>query len=231
MTAPAYPITDRNRLKRRHDRGRYDHAAVHAILDSAMLCHVAYVIDGQPYCTPTLYWREGTRLYWHGSSASRMLRQQAGGVPVCLAVTHLDGLVMARTGFNHSANYRSAMCFGQAHPVEGAARAAALRAMIERYYPGRDAGLRPSSAQEIKATAVIGMEIAQASAKVRAAGAMDEPGDMGHPGWAGVIPLATVIGAAQPCPGNPANPVAAGLAAYVPGARLDAVLAGLIAGA
>ena len=97
---PTYPVTTRNRLKRRHDRGRYDHASVHAILDSGMLCHVSDVIDAQPYCTPTLYWREGTRLYWHGSSASRMLRAQEGGVPVCLTMAHLDGLVMARPSNN-----------------------------------------------------------------------------------------------------------------------------------
>ena len=223
--APAYPVTARNRVKRLHDRGCYDHASVHAILDSAMLAHVAYVIDGQPYCTPTIHWREGTRLYWHGSSASRMLRAQAPGVPVCVTVSHLDGLVMARTGFNHSANYRSALCFGQARIFEGDEKVAALHAMIERYYPGRDAGLRPFSAQDIKATTVIGMEIEEASAKVRAKGNVDEPEDLGNPSWAGVIPVTTVIGQTQPCPRNPANPIMAGLEAYAPGRRLDEVLA------
>ena len=226
-TAPAYRVTARNRLKRRHDRGRYDHASVHAILDSGMLCHVAYVIDAQPYATPTLYWREGTRLYWHGSSASRMLRAQKGGVPVCLTMAHLDGLVMARTGFNHSANYRSVMCFGQAHLIEGEAKVSALHAMIERFYPGRDAGLRPFSVQDIKATTVIGMEIEEASAKIRAAGNLDEPEDMDNPSWAGVIPVATVLGAAQPCPNNPAQPIMAGLEGYVAGAQLDAVISAL----
>lgn len=220
-----YTVTARSRLKRRHNRGSYDHAAVHAILDSAMMCHVSYVIDGQPYCTPTLFWREGKRLYWHGSSASRMLRAQEAGIPVCLTVAHLDGLVMARTGFNHSANYRSAMCFGLAHSIEGEAKTAALHAMIERFYPGRDAGLRPFSAQEIKATAVIGMEIEEASAKVRATGNLDDIDDMDNPSWAGVIPVSTLIGSAQPCPGNPSNPVMAGLESYLPGARLDAVIA------
>lgn len=226
---PSYPVTARNRLTRRQDRGRYDHASVHAILDAGMMCHVAYAIEGQPYCTPTLYWREGTRLYWHGSSASRMLRAQAKGVPVCLTATHLDGLVMARTGFNHSANYRSAMCFGLAHLIEGAAKVAALHAMIERFFPGRDAGLRPFSAQDIKATTVVGMEIEEASAKIRAAGNLDEPEDIGNPSWAGVIPVATVIGAAEPCPNNPPDPIMAGLEAYATGARLDAVLAGVTA--
>ncbi len=228
MSNPAtasYPVTPRNRVKRLHERGTYDHASVHAILDSAMLAHVAYVIDGQPYCTPTIHWREETRLYWHGSSASRMLRSQAAGVPVCVAVSHLDGLVMARTGFNHSANYRSALCFGQARIIEGEEKVAALHAMIERYYPGRDAGLRPFSTQDIKATTVIGMEIEEASAKVRAKGNVDEPEDLGNPSWAGVIPVATVLGQAQPCPHNPVNPIMVGLDAYTPGKRLDEVLA------
>jgi nitroimidazol reductase NimA-like FMN-containing flavoprotein (pyridoxamine 5'-phosphate oxidase superfamily) len=220
-----YTVTARNRLKRRHDRGRYDHASVHAILDSGMMCHVAYSIDGQPYCTPTLYWREGGRLYWHGSSASRMLRAQTSGVPVCLTVAHLDGLVLARTGFNHSANYRSVMCFGLARQVEGKEKVAALDAMIERFFPGRGAGLRPFSKQDIKATSVVGMEIEQASAKVRAAGNLDEPEDLSNASWAGVIPVSTVIGTAEPCPHNIDRPVRTGLEAYSPGARLDAILA------
>ena len=112
--APAYPVDAVNRVKRLHERAAYDHATVHAILDASALAHVAYVIDGQPYCTPTLFWREGHRLYWHGSSASRMLRHQATGVPVCVTVSHLDSLVLARCGFNHSVDYRSVMAFGHA---------------------------------------------------------------------------------------------------------------------
>ena len=111
-TLPSYAVDPVNRVKRRHDRGFYDHATVHALLDSAALCHVSYVIDGQPFCTPTLYWREGTRLFWHGSSASRMLRNLSAGEPACLTVTQLDSLVLARCGFNHSADYRSVMAFG-----------------------------------------------------------------------------------------------------------------------
>jgi nitroimidazol reductase NimA-like FMN-containing flavoprotein (pyridoxamine 5'-phosphate oxidase superfamily) len=221
----AYPVTGRNRARRMHERASYDHAAVHAILDAAMLCHVAYVVDGQPYCTPTTHWREGNRLYWHGSSASRMLRAQAAGLPVCVTVTHLDGLVLARSGFNHSANYRSAMCFGTARLVDDPAeKAAALHAMIERFYPGRDAALRPISAQELKATSVVGMEIEQASAKVRAKGNVDEPEDLAVPVWAGVIPVTTLVGNAQPCPHNGAQAPAAGLEAYRPGTRLDQAL-------
>src|ERR1700760_320642 len=118
-TGPAaYSVTKRNRLRRLHERGRYDRASIYPILDAAMICHIAYVIDGQPYCTPTAFWREGDHLYWHGSSASRMLRSQRDGLPVCLTVTHLDSLVLARCGFNHSVDYRAAMCFGTAHIVE-----------------------------------------------------------------------------------------------------------------
>ena len=115
--ATTYPVDQISRVKRLHERGAYDHMTVHSLLDAAMLCHVSYVIDGQPYCTPTLYWREGSRLYWHGSSASRMLRNLANGEPACLAVTQLDSLVLARSGFNHSVDYRSVMVFGQARLV------------------------------------------------------------------------------------------------------------------
>ena len=219
----SYPVTDRNRVKRLHERGSYDRAAVHAILDAALLCHVAYVIDGQPYCTPTLFWREGDRLYWHGSSASRMLRYLKAGTPVCLTVSHLDGLVLARSGFNHSANYRAAMCFGTARIIDDAEeKAAAMRAVVDRFYPGRSAGLRPITTQEAKATAIIGMEIEQASAKVRAKGVGDDEEDFALPIWAGVIPVSTVLGDVEPCPRLVAGveqPPEVGL--YAPGRTLD----------
>lgn len=231
MTTPpdpegSYPVTKRSKAKRLHDRARYDHASVHAILDSAMLCHVAYVIDGQPYCTPTIHWREGTRLFWHGSSASRMLRSQEDGLPVCVTVSHLDGLVLARCGFNHSVNYRSAMCFGTARIIDDpAAKTAALHAMIERFYPGRDEALRPSTSQELKATSVIGMDIEEASAKIRAKGNVDEAEDMSVPVWAGVIPITTVTGTMQPCPHNATSAHPGGTAAFTPGRTLDQILA------
>ena len=113
-TPHSYPLSPRNRVKRLHERGFYDHATVHGLLDASMLCHVSYVIEGQPYCTPTFFWRENTRLYWHGSSASRMLRNQSSGQKVCLTVAHIDSLVLARCGFNHSADYRAVMVFGTA---------------------------------------------------------------------------------------------------------------------
>jgi len=197
---PSYPITPVNRVKRRHDRGAYDHETVHRILDSAMLCHVSYVIDGQPYGTPTLFWREGTHLYWHGSSASRMLRNLDKGQPACLTVTHLDSLVMARCGFNHSADYRSAMCFGHARLVTDIEeKKRALTMMVDRFFPGRTAGLRQSTAQEIKATAVVVMEIEQASAKIRAKGLADDEEDYALPVYAERIPVSTVLGVPEPC--------------------------------
>jgi uncharacterized protein len=226
VTSASFAVTARNRLKRRHDRGRYDHEAVYAVLDAGLLCHVAYVIDGQPYCTPTIHWREGDWLYWHGSSASRMLRNLKGGTPVCLTVSHLDGLVLARSGFNHSANYRSAICFGTARIIDDPEeKAKALRGVVDRFYPGRAAELRETHAQESKATMVIGMRIEEASAKVRAAGVGDDEEDYGHPVWAGVIPVSMVIGAAEPCPRLlPGMEQTAGVAGYRAGRRLDETL-------
>lgn len=226
VPSDSYPVTDRNRVKRLHERGRYDRASVHAILDAAMIAHIAYVIDGQPYCTPTAFWREGDHLYWHGSSASRMLRSQRDGLPVCLTVTHLDSLVLARTGFNHSTDYRSAMCFGTAHIVEEPeAKARALDAMIDRFYPGRSAELRAATAQEIKATMVVGMEIEQASGKVRNKGLSDEEEDRPLPIYAARYPVVQVIGAAEPCPQVPPDlPVPPGLAGFTAGRRLDELL-------
>ena len=197
----SYPVDDVNRVKRRPDRGHYDHETVHALLDAAVLCHVSYVIDGQPFCTPTLFWREGSRLYWHGSSASRMLRNLSAGEPACLTVTHLDSLVLARCGFNHSADYRSVMVFGRARLLEDQAeKQRALVRMVDRLYPGRTAHLRQSSGQEIKATAVIYMDIEKASAKVRAKGVVDEDEDYQLPIYAERLPIFTVIGTPEPCP-------------------------------
>ncbi|WP_419898758.1 pyridoxamine 5'-phosphate oxidase family protein [Roseomonas sp. USHLN139] len=222
----SYPVDAVNRVKRRHDRGFYDHDTVHALLDTAALCHVAYAIDGQPYCTPTLFWREGTRLYWHGSSASRMLRNLSAGEPACLTVTHLDSLVLARCGFNHSADYRSVMAFGLARLVtDPAEKERALVMMVDRFFPGRTAGLRPSTAQEIKATAVISMQIDRASAKIRAKGVADDDEDYELPIYAERLPVRTILGPAEPCP-RLMQAVARGadLAPYAPGRSLDEAL-------
>lgn len=197
----SYTVDEVNQVKRRHDRGFYDHQTIHVLLDAAVLCHVAYVIDGQPYCTPTLFWREGSRLYWHGSSASRMLRNLSEGEPACLTVTHLDSLILARCGFNHSADYRSVMAFGKARIVEDQAeKERALVMMVDRFFPGRTAMLRASSTQEIKATAVIYMDIERASAKIRAKGVADDEEDYALSIYAERLPVKTVIGAPEPCP-------------------------------
>jgi nitroimidazol reductase NimA-like FMN-containing flavoprotein (pyridoxamine 5'-phosphate oxidase superfamily) len=225
--APRYPVDAMNRVKRRHDRGFYDHETVHAVLDAAALCHVSYVVDGQPFCTPTLFWREGSRLYWHGSNASRMLRNLSEGEPACLTVTHLDSLVLARCGFNHSADYRSVMAYGHARLVEEPAeKSRALYMMVDRFFPGRTAQLRDTAPQEINATTVIMMDIERASAKIRAKGVADDDEDYLLPIYAERLPVQTVMGAPEPCPRlhagvtRPAN-----LAGYRAGRRLEDAVA------
>ena len=199
--APSYPVDAMNRVKRRHDRGFYDHETVHAVLDSAAMCHVSYVVDGQPFCTPTLFWREASRLYWHGSNASRMLRNLSEGEPTCLTVTHLDSLVLARCGFNHSADYRSVMAYGHARLVEDPAeKRRALYMMVDRFFPGRTAQLRETAPQELNATTVLMMDIERASAKIRAKGVADDDEDYLLPIYAERLPIQMVMGAAEPCP-------------------------------
>jgi len=196
----AAPPTDRTRVRRVPGRGRYDRATIDAIIDAAIVGHVGWVDDGQPFVTPTSVWRQGDRLYWHGSRASRMLRA-TDGRPVCLTVTHLDALVLARSGFNHSVNYRSVMVLGTAHLVTDDAEAeAALEAFVEHLYPGRWAELRPMTPKDRKATSVMWMDLSEASAKIRAETNHDDPGDEAWPTWAGVIPLHTVAGTPQPDP-------------------------------
>jgi nitroimidazol reductase NimA-like FMN-containing flavoprotein (pyridoxamine 5'-phosphate oxidase superfamily) len=227
IEAPTYGTDQRNRVKRRHDRGFYDHATVHSLLDAAALCHVAYVVDGQPYCTPTLFWREGTRLYWHGSSASRMLGNLAEGEPACLTVTHFDSFVLARCGFNHSADYRSVMAFGHARLVrDPQEKRRALVMMVDRFFPGRTAQLRATTGQEIKATAVVTMEIERAAAKIRAKGVADDEEDYALPIYAERIPVRTVVGEPAPCPRLlPGVERPTGLAGYRAGRLLEEALA------
>ena len=221
-----YPITRRNKVVRRPQRGHYDKATVHAILDGALLAHIAYVMDGQPFCTPTGFWREGGHLYWHGSSASRMIRFQKPGVPVCVTVTHLDALVLARSGFHHSVNYRSVMAFGTAHLLEGdAEKRRAMDGFIDRFYPGRSELLRPPTAGEFKATTFVTMEIDQASAKIRDTHVGDDEEDYALPIWAARYPVRQVIGEPEPCPRQHPGAVIPGeMAPYQPNRRLDDVL-------
>jgi hypothetical protein len=189
--------TARTRLRRSPTRGRYDRAAVDAILDGGVLCHVGYVIDGQPMVTPTLYWREGDRVYWHGSAASNMLRA-VDGAPVCLTVSHFDGLVLARSGFHHSVNYRSVMLLGEARVEDASASPELLDRFVDALVPGRAATLRRPTAQELKATTVVSIEIDELSAKVREGGPVDEPEDYELPIWAGVVPLHLEVDEAIP---------------------------------
>jgi len=226
---PDFVPTARTRVRRLHDRGRYDRKTVYAILDAALLCHVGYVIDGLPYVTPTLFWREGERLYWHGSSASRMLRKQSAGIAVCVTVTHVDGLVVARSGFHHSLNYRAVMAFGTAAIVaDDAIKAAGLNAFVERLYPGRNKQIRPILPQELKATTLMSMVIEEVSVKVRTGGPIDDEGDYALDCWAGVIPLEARVGAAIPDERlKPGVPLLNGLRQWVEGGVLPEILGGL----
>ena len=222
---PAFEVSKRNRVVRRGQRGKYDKRTVYDILDAAMLCHIAYVIDGQPYCTPTSFWREGDHLYWHGSSASRMIRSQSKGVPVCLTVTHVDSLVLARCGFNHSVNYRSVMAYGTAHMVEGKAeKLAAMDSFLDRFYPGRAKLMRAPTAQEIKATTFVGMEMEQASGKVRDMGVHDEEEDYAVPAWTALLPVRTVLGEPVECERQmPGVTMPEEMAGYRAGRALDEI--------
>jgi uncharacterized protein len=195
-----YTSTELTRAKRMNKRAHYDEATVHAILDAQPLCTVGYVFDGQPVVTPTLQWREGNHIYWHGSSASRML-ESSENAKVCVNVTIFDGMVMARSAFNHSCNYRSVMAFGTAYKVQLAAdKEARLKAMVEHLFPGRWDLLRAMTGKELKATTVLGLELDEVSAKVRAGPPGDDEEDFALPIWAGVIPMATTMGTPVPCP-------------------------------
>lgn len=188
MSGEAYGPTDRTTLHRLADRGAYDAGTVHAVLDAAYSCSVGYVVDGRPHVTPTAHWRVGRRLYWHGSSASAFLRQVVGR-EACLSVHLLDGLVLARSGFEHSMNYRSVTVFGTAQLVEGDEKLASLDAFVERLVPGRSRELRRPLEQELKATTVLAMDLVEASAKVRTGGMEDRPEDLDDPVWAGIVEI------------------------------------------
>jgi nitroimidazol reductase NimA-like FMN-containing flavoprotein (pyridoxamine 5'-phosphate oxidase superfamily) len=222
----AWPKTARNKVRRYPDRGSYEQPDIYRILDAALLCHVAYTIDGQPYCTPTAFWREGDRLFWHGSSASRMLRNLAKGVPACLTVCHVDGIVLSRSAFHHSINYRSVMAFGTAQLIGDAQeKAAALRSFVNRYFPGRYEAIKQPNAQEVKGTTIIAMRIEEASAKTRSGPPRDDEADYSLPIWAGVVPVQTVVGEIVECPRQHGEARRGeDIALYRRGRRLDEVL-------
>jgi nitroimidazol reductase NimA-like FMN-containing flavoprotein (pyridoxamine 5'-phosphate oxidase superfamily) len=193
-TAPAaYTPTDRTVPTRSTDRASYDKELVRAILDEAYVCHIGFVRDGAPVVLPTLYGRVGERLYVHGSTGSRPLRMTGKadpGLPVCLTVTHVDALVLARSAFHHSINYRSVVIHGIAHDVtDPEEKRTALDALVDHVLPGRSADSRPASKKELAATAVIRLDLDEVSAKLRTGGVNDEPEDYALPHWAGVVPL------------------------------------------
>jgi nitroimidazol reductase NimA-like FMN-containing flavoprotein (pyridoxamine 5'-phosphate oxidase superfamily) len=198
-TSATLPVTSRTRLGRYPVRGSFDRAAIHAILDEGFVCHVAFVAGGQPFCVPTGYGRAGDVLYLHGSAASRMMGTLAGGVDVCVTVTLVDGLVLARSAFHHSMNYRSVMVFGRARPVEEPGeKTRALTALTNHIVPDRWDGLRPVTEQELGATTVLALPIEEASAKVRSGPPKDDAEDATWPVWAGVVPVGVRIGDPAP---------------------------------
>jgi len=193
--SPTLAVTDRTRVRRRPNRGVYDRAAVHGILDAGFVCHVAFVVDGQPYAIPTGYARVGDALFLHGASASRMVRSLAAGLDVCVTVTLVDGLVLARSAFHHSINYRSVVVLGRARLVEDPAeKTTALAAFTNHIVPGRWDQLRPITDKELAATSVLALPIEEASAKVRSGPPIDDDDDLTWPVWAGVVPMAPVFG-------------------------------------
>ncbi|HWF56822.1 MAG TPA: pyridoxamine 5'-phosphate oxidase family protein [Candidatus Dormibacteraeota bacterium] len=175
---------------RHPERAVADPDAIHRILDSESFCHVAVILDGWPYAIPTIHARDGDRLLIHGSTLSRMLGGLAAGIPVSVTVTAIDGIVCARSAFHHSMNYRSAMVFGTATPVHGAAqKLAAMRAIVEHVLPGRWSEVREPSPTELRSTEIVWLPLTQATAKVRTGGPLDAPADLKRSVWSGVIPM------------------------------------------
>lgn len=180
---------------RHPERGTTDMHAIRAILDAERICHVAFVLDGWPYAVPTIHARDGDRLLIHGSTLSRMLGGLAAGIPACVTVTAVDGIVCARSAFNHSMNYRSAMVFGTATPIrEQDEKLAALRTIVEHVLPGRWEEVRPPTTTELRATEIVALPLDQATAKIRNAGAVDTPADLKKKVWSGVLPIETRFG-------------------------------------
>ncbi|MFD5139238.1 pyridoxamine 5'-phosphate oxidase family protein [Streptomyces sp. NPDC058378] len=206
--AASYEPTERTVPTRAKERASYDEATVHSILDAAYLCHLGFVRDGAPVVLPTLFGRIGRRLYVHGSTGSRPLRSARAsepGLAVCLTVTHVDGLVLARSAFHHSMNYRSVVVHGIATTVtDPEERRLALDAIVDQVVPGRSKDSRPADAKELAATAVIRLDLDEVSAKIRTGGPNDDPADLSLPYWAGVVPVAR--GYAAPVPSDDLDP-------------------------
>lgn len=210
----SYEPTERTVPTRSRERASYDRALVHSILDESYVCHLGFVREGAPVVLPTLYGRIGDRLYVHGSTGSRPLRmagegqgqgRETAGLPVCLTVTHVDGLVLARSAFHHSINYRSVVVHGTAHQVTDPEELrTALDALVDHVVPGRSYDSRPANAKELAATAVLRLDLDEVSAKVRTGGPNDEPEDAALPHWTGVIPVRSSYGA--PIPADDLDP-------------------------
>jgi hypothetical protein len=191
----------RHRIQRHKERGHYDPETIHAILDQGKICHVGFHLEGQPFVIPMAYARQGNSLILHGAPNSRLLEQLAGGIPVCVTVTHLDGLVLARSTFHHSLNFRSVVAFGTARPVLSLEeKQAALVALTEHLAPGRTALARPATDQEAQATQVVRLEIEEASAKIRSGPPLDNPKDVQLDVWAGVVPIHSIEAEPIPAP-------------------------------
>jgi nitroimidazol reductase NimA-like FMN-containing flavoprotein (pyridoxamine 5'-phosphate oxidase superfamily) len=188
----------RSTVKRQPSRASYDAESVHAVLDAAPMGHLGFVVNGQPFVIPMLYGRIDDAVYLHGSVASRLLRTMAGGIEVCLTVTLVDGLVLARSAFHHSMNYRSAVAFGRAVPVDGDEKVAGLKAISDHLRPERWDEVREPNDVEMRQTSVLRLDIEEASAKARTGGPVDEPEDLDLPVWAGVIPCELVWGTPIP---------------------------------
>ena len=199
MDADLYHRTERTRVRRLPERAAYDRTTVHAILDEGFLCHVGFVAGGQPFVVPTGYARVGETLYLHGSSGSRL--GLWAGMDVCVTVTLLDGLVLARSAFHHSMNYRSVMAIGRTRPVDDPVdKEAALRALVDHIVPGRSDEIRGPDGRELAATAVLALPLVEVSAKVRTGPPVDDEPDYALPFWAGVLPLALTPGRPGPDP-------------------------------
>jgi nitroimidazol reductase NimA-like FMN-containing flavoprotein (pyridoxamine 5'-phosphate oxidase superfamily) len=183
-----FPPSERTRVRRLPERGLYERNEIYPVVDAALTCTVAYLLDGRPMATPTAHWRDGDHLYWHGSAASRFLKRVVG-TEVCVSIHLTDGIVLARSGFDSSMNYRSATLFGVCKEITGAEKVAQLDAFIEKLVPGRSKELRASHDQELKATTMLGMKISEASGKIRDGGVDDNPDDAHENTWAGVLEL------------------------------------------
>jgi nitroimidazol reductase NimA-like FMN-containing flavoprotein (pyridoxamine 5'-phosphate oxidase superfamily) len=198
MTTGSDLKTQRTALKRKPDRGAHDFETIARILDEGFVCHVGFVLEGQPYVVPTGYGRDGRSIYIHGSAASRMLRQLSESVPVCVTVTLVDGLVVARSSFHNSINYRSVVVLGNACAMNGDEKLHGLRTITEHIVRGRWADSRAPTAQEMKGTTVLKLAIDEASAKIRSGGPIDDAEDLALPFWAGVLPFTLTPQAAVP---------------------------------